>query len=281
MSPAKNLGFGAGVNRGLAALAGMSPPPQWVIVSNPDLHVHPGALDALRAALEAHPAWALVGPRIYADEGERLPVGAPLSLLPRRGRPCAVALFNPENPFTRRYNPGAPEGEGVVEAEWISGSCFLARRKRSRSWVGSTRPISCTPRTWTCAGGRTRPGWGIGFTRRRQRDARPGREHGAAPLPDAGWRTTVPRCGSLSAPPRAGDGSRCPLAVVVLGLRMGMATARLALRSTSPDVPVRPRLSLVLAPVVVGTLAPRRSAPWAHGVARSAATGYRARRADW
>ena len=35
--PGRNVGFGAGVNRGLAALAGEPSPPEWVLVSNPDL----------------------------------------------------------------------------------------------------------------------------------------------------------------------------------------------------------------------------------------------------
>ena len=41
--PEKNVGFGSGVNGGLAALAGLVPPPSWAMVSNLDLSVHPGA----------------------------------------------------------------------------------------------------------------------------------------------------------------------------------------------------------------------------------------------
>ena len=71
--PGRNVGFGAGVNRGLAALAGEPSPPEWVLVSNPDLVVHPGALGALRQALETERAWALVGPRIFTETGEVYP----------------------------------------------------------------------------------------------------------------------------------------------------------------------------------------------------------------
>ena len=111
-----NIGFGSGVNRGLAVLGGMTPPTEWVLVSNPDLHVHPGALDALRGVLEARPAWAMVGPRIFTDQGEVYPsVRRFPSFLDAAGH-ALLALFVPENRFTRRYNPGAPEGEDVVEA---------------------------------------------------------------------------------------------------------------------------------------------------------------------
>ena len=54
--PGRNLGFGAGVNRGLAALAGSEDPPELVLISNTDLHVHPGALAELASVLVASPA---------------------------------------------------------------------------------------------------------------------------------------------------------------------------------------------------------------------------------
>ena len=71
--PGRNVGYGGGVNRGLAVLAAEPSPPEWVLVSNADLEVHPGALAALQAALESHPAWAIVGPRIFDDTGEVYP----------------------------------------------------------------------------------------------------------------------------------------------------------------------------------------------------------------
>jgi N-acetylglucosaminyl-diphospho-decaprenol L-rhamnosyltransferase len=127
LRPGRNLGFGSGANRGLATLAAGAGT-EWVLVSNSDLVVHPGALEALRQALEARPAWALVGPRIFDDDGTVYPsVRRFPSFLDAAGH-ALFALFNPENRFTKRYNPGTPEGDGVVEAGWISGSCFMARR---------------------------------------------------------------------------------------------------------------------------------------------------------
>ncbi len=149
--PGRNLGFGAGANRGLAALAG-DPAPEWVLVANPDLVLHPGALKAMRAALEANPAWAIVGPRIYDDSGDVYPSVRTFPTFVDAAGHALLAQFNPENPFTRRYNPGTPEGDIVTRAGWVSGSCFLARRARSRSSVVSTRRTSCTSRTPTSAG---------------------------------------------------------------------------------------------------------------------------------
>ena len=82
-----------------------------------------------------------------------------------------LALFNPENPFTLRYNPGTPEGDVVTAAGWVSGSCFLARRERARG-AGRLRrgllhvrrghgPVLACPRTpggaWVSPGRRRSP----------------------------------------------------------------------------------------------------------------------------
>ncbi len=228
VAPGKNLGFGAGVNRGLAALSGMSPPPPWVVVSNPDLHLHPGAIDELRSVLEAHPAWALVGPRIYADDGGVYPsVRRFPSFLDAAGH-ALLALFNPENRFTKRYNPGAPEGTDAVEVDWISGSCFLARRGAIEGLGGFDEAyfmyLEDTDLCWRAH----RAGWGIGFT-------------GAAGVTHTQGVSTARHPYKMMAAHhrsalrftfRTTSGWRrllLPLAAVVLGLRMAMATVRLAL----------------------------------------------------
>ena len=225
--PGRNVGYGAGVNRGLAALSGMSPPPPWVLVANPDLHVHPGAVDELRAVLEAHPAWALVGPRIYDDDGGVYPsVRRFPSFLDAAGH-AVLALFNPENPFTRRYNPGAPEGTDVVEADWISGSCFLARRSAFEELGGFDEAYFMYNEDMDLCWRARRAGWGVGFT-------------GAAGVTHLQGASTARHPYKMMAAHHrsalrftvrttSGWAALLPLAVLVLGLRMGMATARLAL----------------------------------------------------
>jgi N-acetylglucosaminyl-diphospho-decaprenol L-rhamnosyltransferase len=227
LHPGKNVGYGAGVNRGLAVLSGMVPPPTWVVVSNPDLRVHPGAIDALREVLEAHPAWALVGPRIFTTDGETYPsVRRFPSLLDAAGH-ALLALFNPQNRFTRRYNPGIPEQAHVVEADWISGSCFLARRSALEELGGFDEAyfmyLEDTDLCWRAH----HAGWGVGFT-------------GAAAVTHVQGVSTARHPykmmvahhrSALRFTVRTTSGWRralLPLAVVVLGLRLGMATARLA-----------------------------------------------------
>jgi N-acetylglucosaminyl-diphospho-decaprenol L-rhamnosyltransferase len=229
LQPEKNLGFGAGVNRGLAVLSGQSPPPEWVLVANPDLVVHPGALSALRRVLEERPAWAMVGPRIFTEQGEVYPsIRRFPGLLDAAGH-ALLALFKPENRFTSRYNPGAPEGEGVAEAGWVSGSCFLARRVALEELGGFDEAYFMYAEDMDLCWRAHRAGWGIGFT-------------GAASVTHVQGVSTARHPyammvahhrSALRFIVRTTSGWRraaLPLAVLVLGLRMVMATARLSLK---------------------------------------------------
>jgi len=226
--PGRNLGFGAGVNRGLAALAGESPAPEWVLVSNPDLVVHPGALSTLRSVLESHPAWALVGPRILTDAGEVYPSVRNFPSLADAAGHALLALFNPENPFTRRYNPGAPEGDVVIEAGWVSGSCFLARRSALEELGGFDEAYFMYNEDMDLCWRAHHAGWGVGFAG----TAEVTHVQGVSTARHPYRMMAAHHRSALRFTFRTTTGWRrlaLPLAVVVLGLRMAIATARLAL----------------------------------------------------
>jgi len=227
VQPGRNLGFGAGVNRGLAVLAGQEAPPEWVLVSNPDLVVHPGALSALQDALLTHPAWAIVGPRIFDEPGEVYPSvrGFP-SFLDAAGH-ALLALFNPENRFTKRYNPGTPEGQVIVPAGWVSGSCFLARRSAMEELGGFDEAyfmyLEDTDLCWRAH----HAGWGVGFAGTAEVTHVQGVSTSRHP-----YRMMVEHHRSaLRFTVRTTSGWRrlaLPLAVTVLGVRMAMAAVRIA-----------------------------------------------------
>ena len=112
--PKLNLGYGRGVNRGVAAAPGR----RYLLVSNPDVVVHEGAVAALVAFLDAHPNVAVVGPQIVRPDG---------SVYPNfwlAGLHALLAPLWPGNPFTLRYR--SPRRDGSVD--WVSGAFFLARR---------------------------------------------------------------------------------------------------------------------------------------------------------
>jgi N-acetylglucosaminyl-diphospho-decaprenol L-rhamnosyltransferase len=227
--PGRNLGFGAGVNRGLAALAGSGEPPEWILVSNSDLVVHAGALDALRDALESHPAWAVVGPRIFTEAGAVYPSVRSFPSFTDAAGHALLALFAPENPFTKRYNPGTPEGAVVAEAGWVSGSCFLARRAALEELGGFDEAYFMYAEDMDLCWRAHQAGWGVGFA-------------GAAEVMHVQGVSTARypykmmvahHRSALRFTMRTTKGWRrvaLPLAVAVLAVRMAMASARLALR---------------------------------------------------
>ena len=227
--PRKNIGFGAGVNRGVAVLADLSPPPEWVLISNPDLVVHPAAITALRSALESRPAWALVGPRIYTEKGEVYPSVRQFPSFTDAAGHALLALLHPENRFTKRYNPGTPEGDGVVPAGWISGSCFLARRSALEELGGFDEAYFMYAEDMDLCWRAHHAGWGVGFGG----TASVTHIQGVSTARHPYRMMLAHHRSALRFTVRTTSGWRraaLPLAAAVLGLRMLMDSVRLALK---------------------------------------------------
>ncbi len=120
VSPGVNLGYGRGVNRGVA-LAGAT---TYVLVSNPDVVVHRGAVKALVDYLDEHPNVALVGPTILRPDGTVYPS---LRVFPNMWLAGVHALLSPlwpNNPATQHYRSARTDGT----VDWVSGAFFLVRR---------------------------------------------------------------------------------------------------------------------------------------------------------
>jgi N-acetylglucosaminyl-diphospho-decaprenol L-rhamnosyltransferase len=229
VAPGKNLGFGAGINRGVAVLSGLVAPTEWVLIANPDLRLHPGAVHALRGALEARPAWAMVGPRIYTEEGEVYPSVRHFPSFVDAAGHALLALFNPENRFTKRYNPGTPEGDGVVDAGWISGSCFLARRQALEELGGFDEAYFMYNEDMDLCWRAHRAGWGVGFAG----GASVTHVQGVSTARHPYKMMLAHHRSALRFTVRTTSGWRraaLPLAAAVLGLRLGLASLRLALK---------------------------------------------------
>ncbi len=226
--PGRNVGYGGGVNRGLAALAAEPSPPEWVLVSNADLEVHAGTLGALRAVLEAHPAWAIVGPRVFTHTGDVYPsVRAFPSFADAAGH-ALLGLFKPDNAFTKRYNPGAPQGDAVTRAGWVSGSCFMARRRALEELGGFDEAyfmyLEDTDLCWRAH----HAGWGVGFAG----TASVTHVQGVSTARHPYRMMAAHHRSALRFTVRTTTGWRrlaLPLAALVLGVRMAMATVRIAL----------------------------------------------------
>ncbi len=120
---AVNLGYGAGANRGMGLLAD-----EYVLVSNPDVVVHPGALAVLARALDDDPTAAIVGPLIEEPDGSRYPSARRFPSWIDAAGHALLADVRPDNRFTRRYRMHDLPVDRSSAVDWVSGACFLARR---------------------------------------------------------------------------------------------------------------------------------------------------------
>jgi N-acetylglucosaminyl-diphospho-decaprenol L-rhamnosyltransferase len=119
-----NLGYGGGANRGLA-----QGNHELVLVCNADVVVRPGTTAALVAALDADPDLALVGPRLLNPDETLYPSARTFpSLVDAMGHGF-LGLVAPRNRFTRSYKMLDWDHGGRRGVDWVSGSCFLARRR--------------------------------------------------------------------------------------------------------------------------------------------------------
>jgi N-acetylglucosaminyl-diphospho-decaprenol L-rhamnosyltransferase len=224
--PGCNVGFGAGVNRGMAALADEASSPEWIMVCNPDLVIHPGALAALHQALQTEDAWALVGPRIFTEAGGVYPSVRNFPSFTDAAGHALLALFNPRNPFTLRYNPGTPAGDVITGAGWVSGSCFLARRSALEELGGFDESYFMYNEDMDLCWRAHHAGWGVGFAGTAEVTHVQGVSTARHP-----YRMMVAHHRSaLRFTSRTTKGWRravLPLAALVLGARMAMASVRL------------------------------------------------------
>jgi N-acetylglucosaminyl-diphospho-decaprenol L-rhamnosyltransferase len=120
-----NLGYGTGCNRGAARTDRARP---YLLCLNPDAHLEPGALEALVRVLEARPEVGIVGPQIVDPDGTVYPSVRTFPNLVDSIGHAFLGLVWAGNPFTRRYRMLDYDHTRPGDVEWVSGSCFLARR---------------------------------------------------------------------------------------------------------------------------------------------------------
>lgn len=120
VEPGLNLGYGRGVNRGAAATTSRP----YLLVSNPDVVLHDGAVAELVAALERTPNAAVAGPRILRPDGTTYPSHRVFPNMWLAGLHALLAPLWPSNPASARYR--SRHRDGTVD--WVSGACFLIRR---------------------------------------------------------------------------------------------------------------------------------------------------------
>jgi N-acetylglucosaminyl-diphospho-decaprenol L-rhamnosyltransferase len=119
-----NLGYGGAANRGMA-----QGDRELVLVCNADVVVRPGTLAALASALDANPRLGLVGPQLINPDGTVYPSARTFPSLVDAIGHGFLGLVAPRNRFSRSYRMLDWDHAGRREVDWVSGSCFVARRR--------------------------------------------------------------------------------------------------------------------------------------------------------
>jgi GT2 family glycosyltransferase len=119
------LRLAANVNRGIAATDG-----ELVLFSNPDAAPEPGAVQHLRAFMEAHPRAGIAGPQTLYPDGRWQPT--------RRRFPTVVGTFVRRTPIRLLSDPLKTQRSHYllderptepVQADWLLGFFLLMRRE--------------------------------------------------------------------------------------------------------------------------------------------------------
>jgi GT2 family glycosyltransferase len=125
ISAGDNVGFAAANNIGLRNATG-----RHVLLLNPDTEIESGALSRLVSALEAHPEWGIIGPRMLDGNGK--PYRAARRFPTTKDLAYEQLGLSKLFPLSRRFN-GYVYGETPLrtldEVEQIEGSALLIRRE--------------------------------------------------------------------------------------------------------------------------------------------------------
>jgi len=122
----ENVGYARAVNQGIGATGG-----EFVLVTNPDCVMRPGALMALVEYLRAHPRVAIAAPKILNPDGtlEYSARSFPNHLTFLFNRYSLLTRLFPNNAHSRRYLLSDWDHATIRRVDWVSGACMLVRRK--------------------------------------------------------------------------------------------------------------------------------------------------------
>jgi len=121
----RTLGFGANINRGVAATDA-----PFVIASNSDIEATPGSVAALREFAEAHPRAGIVGPQMRYPDGNWQPS--------RRSFPTVTGTIVRRTPLRTILRPQTRQIDHYLledrptepaQADWMLAAFLLLRRE--------------------------------------------------------------------------------------------------------------------------------------------------------
>jgi len=121
----RTLGFGANINRGVAATSA-----PYVVASNSDIEVTPGAIATLAAFADTHPRAGIVAPQLRYPDGRWQPS--------RRSFPTVGGTVVRRTPLRRVLHPERTQRRHYLlderpteptQSDWLLGAFLMLRRE--------------------------------------------------------------------------------------------------------------------------------------------------------
>jgi GT2 family glycosyltransferase len=121
----RTLGFGANINRGVAATT-----KSYVVASNPDIEVTPGAIETLRAFADEHRRCGIAGPQMRYPDGRWQ--------ASRRSFPTVSGTIVRRTPLRRLLKPQERQRRHFLlderpteptQSDWLLGAFLFLRRE--------------------------------------------------------------------------------------------------------------------------------------------------------
>lgn len=101
---------------------------EWLLVSNPDVVLRPGAVDRLLQTAATDSRIASIGPAVLTPDGQVYPSARAIPSLRTGVGHALFANIWIGNPWTRAYRNDTDVEPVARDAGWLSGSCLLVRR---------------------------------------------------------------------------------------------------------------------------------------------------------
>lgn len=121
----QNAGYGHAMDAGAATVPESV---QWIVISNPDIILSPGSIDAMVAAIADGEDVGAVGPVVLTPDGDVYPSARAIPSLRTGVGHALLANLWPQNPWSRSYRQESEAPPRSRDAGWLSGSCLLVRR---------------------------------------------------------------------------------------------------------------------------------------------------------
>lgn len=122
----RNLGFSRGCNQGIKESQG-----RYILLLNPDTELTPGGFKKMIDFMDSKPEKGICGPKMIDQEGnfQFSCRSFPSYLTAVSSSQSILNRIFPENLLSQKYLLKEKDHSQILEVDWVSGSCLLAKRE--------------------------------------------------------------------------------------------------------------------------------------------------------